>query len=89
MDRYRRSLCFTREMVKFAGHSLISSFTPFHSFVLKKHSRLTVNKCCKSSANSRIVPTFVPSNLQYSKAEMVALRYKPPLFRWVMNASLL
>lgn len=69
-----------RGMVKFAGSSLISSFTPF-DFILKKHRRFSVNSSFKNSNNPRSLSIFTQNNLLHTKAEMVASRYLPPWFR--------
>lgn len=70
-----------REMVKFAGSSLISSFTPFHSVILKKHRRFSVNKYFKNSNNSRRLYTCTENSILRAKAEMVVSQYLPPWFR--------
>ncbi|GLT62288.1 hypothetical protein SLA2020_349360 [Shorea laevis] len=67
-------------MVKFAGYSLISSFTPVHSVVLKTRRRLSLVKCCKNSTKSRGLSTCVQADQLYTKGNMVARRYHRPLF---------
>lgn len=69
-----------RGMVKFAGSSLISSFTPFDSVLLKKHRRFSVNSSFKNSNNPRSLSTCTQNNILQTKAEMVASRYLPPWF---------
>ncbi|GKU88624.1 hypothetical protein SLEP1_g2863 [Rubroshorea leprosula] len=67
-------------MVKFSGYSLISSFTPVHSVVLKSRRRLFLVKCCKNSTKSRGLSTCVQVDQLYTKGNMVARRYHRPLF---------
>ncbi|KAK3223943.1 hypothetical protein Dsin_010968 [Dipteronia sinensis] len=69
-----------RGMVKFSGYSLISSFTPFHSVIVKNHRRLSLNKCFKNSNNSRSISTYTQKDTLHIKEEMVAERYLPPWF---------
>ncbi|KAL5827375.1 hypothetical protein ACOSQ3_019216 [Xanthoceras sorbifolium] len=67
-------------MAKFAGCSLISSFTPFHSVILKNHRRLSANNCYKNSNNSKSLSTYTQKDILQTKEEMVARRYLPPWF---------
>ncbi|KDO83437.1 hypothetical protein CISIN_1g013784mg [Citrus sinensis] len=69
-----------RGMVKFAGSSLISSFTPFDSVLLKKHRRFSVNSFFKNSNNPRSLSTCTQNIILHTKAEMVARQYLPPWF---------
>ncbi|GAY37016.1 hypothetical protein CUMW_026000 [Citrus unshiu] len=69
-----------RGMVKFAGSSLISSFTPFDSVLLKKHRRFSVNSFFKNSNNPRSLSTCTQNIILHTKAEMVASQYLPPWF---------
>ncbi|KAJ0038672.1 hypothetical protein Pint_23986 [Pistacia integerrima] len=67
-------------MVKFAGYSLITSFTPFDSVILKQNRRLSVNLCYKNQNNSRRLSTCTNKDILHAKAKMVARRYLPPWF---------
>lgn len=70
-------------MVKFAGYSLITSFTPFRSVILEKNCRLAVNLCYKNLNYSRSLSTHTNKDILHAKADMVASHYLPPWFRWV------
>lgn len=67
--------------MKFTGYSLITSFTPFHSIILKKHHRLPLNLCNKNSTKSRSLSTCAQKRHLHAKAGMGAGQYLPPLFR--------
>ncbi|TYI87142.1 hypothetical protein E1A91_D04G116000v1 [Gossypium mustelinum] len=67
-------------MVKFSAYSLmISSFTPFHSIILKNPRRFSRNIPINHSTKSRV--TSYAQNVQlHTEGMMGASRYLPPLF---------
>ncbi|CAK7330875.1 unnamed protein product [Dovyalis caffra] len=72
-------------MVKFYGYSLISSFTPFHSIILKKQRRLSAfDLFFNNSTKSRRILSVCATKYQLhninTHTEMGAEQYRPPLF---------
>ncbi|XP_021280481.1 uncharacterized protein LOC110413827 isoform X2 [Herrania umbratica] len=68
-------------MVKFSAYSLmISSFTPFHSVILKNHRRVSINIPYNYSTKARTISSYTPNAQIHTEDEMVARRYLPPLF---------
>lgn len=63
--------------MKFSAYSLLPSFTPFHSIILKKSRRFSLD----TSTKARNLSTTCAKKHQLH--QMVASRYLPPLFRWV------
>ncbi|KAB5520491.1 hypothetical protein DKX38_024810 [Salix brachista] len=72
-------------MVKFSGYSLTSSFTPFHSVILKKQRifsalDLYINNSTKSRRKLSVFANkHQPRNIK-THTEMGAEQYRPPLF---------
>ncbi|KAJ4833344.1 hypothetical protein Tsubulata_000569 [Turnera subulata] len=62
-------------MVKFSGYSLISSFTPFPSVIIKTPRRFVLDS--KHTNSSRRLSTCTQT---YQNPKMVVARYLPPLF---------
>lgn len=67
-------------MVKFSGYSLITSFNPFHSIILKQHHRLSLNLFHKNSTQSRRLSACAQKGQLHPKTGIGAERYCPPLF---------
>ncbi|MFQ6626885.1 hypothetical protein Gotur_004586, partial [Gossypium turneri] len=67
-------------MVKFSAYSLmISSFTPFHSIILKNPRRFSRNIPFNHSTKSRVASYY--QNVELHTEDMMgASRYLPPLF---------
>lgn len=87
MDRYLKELfCLIKRMVKFSACSLIiSSFTPFHSIILKNPRRFSTNIPYYYSTKSRIISSYTQNAQLHTEDTMVARRYSPPLFRYIIN----
>lgn len=64
-------------MMKFAGYTLITSFTPTHSIILKTPRRFRFGL---NLANSRNISAAAVKHRLNAKTLMVAERYLPPLF---------
>uniref|UniRef100_A0A2P2LEQ4 tRNA-dihydrouridine20/20a synthase isoform X1 n=1 Tax=Rhizophora mucronata TaxID=61149 RepID=A0A2P2LEQ4_RHIMU len=67
-------------MVNLSRCSLISSYTPFHSIVLRKQHRFSLGACYKTTTKSRGQSAYLQAHQHQTKAEMVAKHYFPPLF---------
>ncbi|XP_061968201.1 uncharacterized protein LOC133691492 isoform X3 [Populus nigra] len=72
-------------MVKFSGYSLISSFTPFHSVILKKQRRfsaldLYINNSTKSRRTLSVFANKHQLRNIKTHTEMGVEQYHPPLF---------
>ncbi|KAG6789500.1 hypothetical protein POTOM_005600 [Populus tomentosa] len=72
-------------MVKFSGYSLISSFTPFHSVILKKQRRFSaLDLYINNSTKSRRALSVFANKHQLrnikTHTEMGVEQYRPPLF---------
>ncbi|KAK9283116.1 hypothetical protein L1049_011347 [Liquidambar formosana] len=76
----RASYGLIREMMKSAGCTIISSFTPFHSIILKNHCRFSSNIFYRHSTKSRKVSAYTQKRQRHTEAVMVAEGYFPPWF---------
>ena len=74
---------WSKGMVKYSGHTLISSLTPF-CCVLKNHGRLSSSLFYGSSTKSRVYHYCKRSHL-HTETIMVSLRYHPSWFRWLLD----
>nr|XP_027074405.1 uncharacterized protein LOC113698698 isoform X2 [Coffea arabica] len=80
---------WSKGMVKYSGHTLISSLTPF-CCVLKNHGRLSSSLFYGSSTKSRVYHYCKRSHL-HTETIMVSLRYHPswfsvaPMMDWTDN----
>ncbi|XVF79637.1 hypothetical protein PTKIN_Ptkin15bG0005000 [Pterospermum kingtungense] len=68
-------------MVKFSASSLIiSSFTPFHSIIVKNPHRFSINRPYNYPNKSRIISSYTQNVQIHIEDVMVARHYLPPLF---------
>lgn len=67
-------------MMKSAGYTLIASFNPIHSIILKNHRRLSLNILYGNSAKSKNSTAYIRKHQLHTKVVMVAGQYLPPWF---------